>query len=68
MTNVEHTSDRVAVVFCRDCRYCQLFRKRKIPGFFCERLQRNLYAPHYKDSAWYCADGERRDDNEASND
>lgn len=59
MTNVEYTSDRVAVVHCRDCRYCRPLKTT--PGFFCERLEKNLYAPHYKDSAWYCADGKRRD-------
>lgn len=54
------TQDYVPVVRCKDCCYCRPLKTT--PGFFCTRLERNLYAPHYEDSAWYCADGERRGD------
>ena len=54
MTNVEHTSDRVAVVFCRDCKYAHMTYAGEVK--YCDRM--SIYLP----GDWFCADGERRYD------
>ena len=53
MTNVEYTSDRVAVVRCKDCKYS--INNAKHIDLACECS--------YDDPDFYCANGERREDN-----
>lgn len=59
MINVEHTSERVSVVRCVDCKYCILLSDGQ--GFYCGARDVDLYAPRYSAETYYCADGERRD-------
>ena len=68
MKNVTKTSDMVAVVRCRDCKYAHLTYDGEckycdiISGMMDEDSHiEALYLP----GDWYCADGERREDDEA---
>ena len=51
MTNAEYTSDRVNVVRCKDCKYS--YENAKHIDLACEWSG---------DPDFYCANGERRDD------
>ena len=59
MINVEHTSERVSVVRCVDCKHCTLLNDGK--SFDCAAWEMDFYAPRYSAQTYYCADGERRE-------
>lgn len=66
MTNVEYTSDRVNVVRCRDCKHRPTYTGFVItfPDECCPCQCDDAWYNWYPGDDWFCANGERRDDDE----
>ena len=59
MTSVEYTSDRVNVVRCKNCKYWEADWK---PNNVQDGVHFCPMVSLVRREDWFCADGERRDD------
>ena len=68
MDKVIKTSDRVDVVRCRDCKHCFSLVQDPLlpydgePLWYCECFDDDWYVLDKDPNRFYCADGERRED------
>ena len=60
MLNVEYTSDRVNVVRYRDCKHAKLTYRNECK--YCDFWQEDGNEALYLDGDFFCAAGERRDE------
>lgn len=57
-TGCVRASNQVNVVFCKDCRKCNVWKDGH--SFTCNADEIDYYAPTYDAATYFCADGERR--------